>query len=233
MLLVWNNFNVISAHTQTSQSFQWNNVNIQGMGYVTGMAISGAKPLRGNAPVKPYGIYVRTDVGGAYRFDRKNKKWLPLMDMFDSNFSGGGIGVESIAVDPQKSQNIYAAVNYKGSIITEGNTKKYKYSGEVIVSQDRGNTWKPTGLGKKDVFMEPNQKYRSDTGERLAVDPNNSDIVYFASRRDGLWKKIDKILKAKPFTITTVGRFTIVMMVELTGTKEHQVNYLHGKCVQQ
>ena len=38
------------------------------------------------APVKPYDVYVRTDAGGAYRFDRKNKKWLPLMDMFDSNF---------------------------------------------------------------------------------------------------------------------------------------------------
>ncbi|MEM7581122.1 MAG: exo-alpha-sialidase [Cyanobacteria bacterium P01_A01_bin.80] len=179
-LLVWNNFNVISAHTQSSQSFKWNNVNIQGMGYVTGMAV---------APVKPYDVYVRTDAGGAYRFDRKNKKWLPLMDMFDSNFSGGSIGVESIAVDPQKPQNIYAAVNHQSSIITEGDTKKYKYSGEVIVSKDRGNTWKPTGLSKKNVFMGPNQKYRSDTGERLAVDPNNSEIVYFGSRRDGLWRK--------------------------------------------
>jgi photosystem II stability/assembly factor-like uncharacterized protein len=182
-LLVWNNFNVISANTQSSQSFKWNNVNIQGMGYVTGMEA---------APVKPYDVYVRTDVGGAYRFDRKIQKWLPLMDMFDTNFSKGGIGVESIAIDPQKPTRIYAAVNRANSIITEGKINKYKYSGEIMVSEDRGNTWKPTGLGKKNVFMGANQEYRSDTGERLAVDPNKNEIIYFASRRDGLWRRNEK-----------------------------------------
>ncbi|BAY82565.1 putative sialidase [Calothrix parasitica NIES-267] len=179
-LLIWNNFNVISATASNSQSFKWSNVNIQGMGYVTGMSV---------ASVKPYDVYVRTDVGGAYRFDRKNNKWLPLMDMFDTSFSGGGIGVESITVDPQKPNRVYAAVKHGSSIITEHERKKYKYSGEVFVSDNRGNTWKSTGLGKKDIFLGANQKYRSDTGERLAVDPNKSEIIYFASRRDGLWRK--------------------------------------------
>ena len=132
-LLIWSNFSVISAPARSSQLFKWNNVNIQGMGYVTGMAI---------APVKPYDVYVRTDIGGAYRFDRKNKKWLPLMDMFDTNFSGGGIGVESITVDPKKPTRVYAAVKHGNSIITEHNRNKYKYSGEVFISDDRGNTWK-------------------------------------------------------------------------------------------
>ncbi len=183
MFSVWSHFRVISTPTKTAPSFKWSNVNIQGMGYVTGMAI---------VPVKSGDVYIRTDVGGAYRFNRKNQQWIPLMDMFNTNFSGGGIGVESIAVDPQKPNFVYAAVNYGSSIISENKIKKYKYSGEVMVSEDRGNTWKPTGLGKKDVFIGPNQKYRSDTGERLAVDPNNSDIIYFASRRDGLWRKNGK-----------------------------------------
>lgn len=189
MLLVSHNFSVIGTRTKTYQSFKWSNVNIQGMGYVTGMAISEAKPLRGKVPVKPYDVYVRTDIGGAYRFNRKKQKWLPLMDMFNTNFSKGGIGVESITVDPQKPQRVYVAVMRANSIFTEGGRDKYKYSGEVMVSEDRGNTWKPTGLGKKDVFMGPNQKYRSNTGERLAIDPNKSEIIYFASRLDGLWRK--------------------------------------------
>ncbi|MEA5592939.1 sialidase family protein [Rivularia sp. UHCC 0363] len=179
IILVGSNFSMISTQAKTEQSFKWSNVNIQGMGYVTGMAI---------APVEPYDVYIRTDVGGAYRFDRRNNKWLPLMDMFNTNFSKGGIGLESIAIDPQKPSHVYAAVNHGSSIITEGGRKKYKYSGEIMVSQDRGNTWKPTGLGKKDVFVGADKQYRSDTGERLAVDPNNSNIVYFASRRDGLWR---------------------------------------------
>ena len=120
MLLVWSNFSVISLPTKTPQSFKWSNVNIQGMGYVTGKSISDAFPQRSKASVKPGDVYIRTDAGGAYRFNRKNQKWIPLMDMFDTSFSGGGMGVESIAVDPQKPQIVYAAVNHGSSIITEG-----------------------------------------------------------------------------------------------------------------
>ncbi len=160
--------------------FTWRNVNIQGMGYVTGLVIN---------PTSPYDVYVRTDVGGAYRFDRQNKNWLPLMDMFNTNFSQGGVGVESIAVDALKSSRVYASVNRHNSTFKDGNKEKYKYSGEILVSDDRGITWQPTGLGKYNVYVGPNQAYRSDTGERLAVDPHKSGLIYFASRRNGLWRK--------------------------------------------
>ena len=165
---------------QTNNLFTWRNVNIQGMGYVTGLVIN---------PTSPYDVYIRTDVGGVYRFDRKNKNWLPLMDMFNTNFSQGGVGVESVAIDGLKSSRVYAAVNRNNSTFKDGGKEKYKYSGEVLVSDNRGITWQPTGLGKHNVFVGPNQAYRSDTGERLAVDPNKSGLIYFASRRNGLWKK--------------------------------------------
>ncbi len=166
---------------QSRQLFNWQSVNTQGMGYVTGLAI---------APSSPYDVYVRTDVGGAYRFNNQDQQWLPLMDMFDSNFSGGGIGVESIAIDPQKPQRVYVVVNHNTASFqdTDGK-KKYKYAGEVMVSENKGVSWQPTNLGEKNVYVGPNQAYRSDTGERLAVDPNQSELLYFASRRNGLWKK--------------------------------------------
>lgn len=167
------------AIRQTNNLFTWRNVNIQGMGYVTGLVIS---------PTSPYDVYVRTDVGGAYRFDRKNKTWFPLMDMFDTNFAAGGIGVESIAVDGLTNR-VYAAVNRNNSTFIEKDKLKYKYSGEILVSNNRGVTWRPTGLGKHDIFVGPNNAYRSDTGERIAVDANKPELIYFASRRDGLWKK--------------------------------------------
>jgi xyloglucan-specific exo-beta-1,4-glucanase len=166
---------------QSRQLFNWQSVNTQGMGYVTGLAI---------APSSPYDVYVRTDVGGAYRFNDQNDQWLPLMDMFDSNFSGGGIGVESIAIDPQQPQRLYVVVNRNSlSFQDTDGKKKYKYAGEVMVSENKGASWQPTGLGEKNVYVGPNQAYRSDTGERLAVDPNQSNLLYFASRRNGLWKK--------------------------------------------
>ncbi|MGA3073302.1 MAG: sialidase family protein, partial [Bryobacteraceae bacterium] len=38
------------------------------------------------------------------------------------------------------------------------------------------------------VYIGANDDYRVESGERLAVDPNNSSVLYFASRRNGLWK---------------------------------------------
>jgi Bacterial Ig-like domain (group 2) len=53
--------------------FSWESVNTQGMGYVTGLVVH---------PLAPNDIYIRTDVGGAYRFDRTNQYWVPLLDQF-------------------------------------------------------------------------------------------------------------------------------------------------------
>lgn len=166
--------------SQHPNSFMWRNVNIQGMGSVTGLVIN---------PQPPHDIYIRTDIGGAYRFDRQHHHWIPLMDMFDTNFAGGGIGVESLAVDGNFPQRVYAVVNYRYQTQREGDKLKYGYSGEVLVSNDRGRNWQPTGLAPHQVFVGPNQDYRGDTGERLAVDPNLSSLLYFASRRHGLWRR--------------------------------------------
>jgi hypothetical protein len=169
------------AESNTGQFFKWKNVNIQGMGYVTGLAI---------APQSPHDVYIRTDIGGAYRFIRQTNQWLPLLDMFDTNFSKGGIGVESIAIDTTLPKRIYVVVNHRNSSFKAGDGKmQYKYAGEVMVSDNQGGTWKPTGLGKNNIFVGPNNAYRSDTGERLAVDPNKSGLLLYGSRRDGLWKK--------------------------------------------
>lgn len=171
----------VYAASKGTPLFNWKNVNIQGMGYVTGLVIS---------PVSTYDVYIRTDVGGSYRFDRKSNQWIPLMDMFDTNYCHGGIGVESVAVAPTLPNRVYVAVNCRNSTFKDKDGKiKYKYSGEVLVSNDKGATWTATGLGKNNVYVGPNNAYRSDTGERLAVDPNLSGLLYFASRRNGLWKK--------------------------------------------
>ena len=179
ILIVWNHSSLLSAPSKPTDYFHWRNVNIQGMGYVTGLVV---------APSAPYDVYVRTDIGGAYRFDRGKNRWLPLMDMFDTSFSKGGVGVESIAVDPQKPERVYAAVDHINDKFDDNGKLKYKYSGEVMVSDNRGKTWQTTNLGSKNIFVGPNQDYRSETGERLVVDPNQQGLVYFASRRDGLWR---------------------------------------------
>ncbi|MUG93333.1 exo-alpha-sialidase [Scytonema sp. UIC 10036] len=160
--------------------FSWRNVRLNGMGYISGMSIS---------PVAPYDVYIRADIGGAYRYDRKNERWIPLMDMFSSSFSGGSVGVESIAADPVNPSRVYAVVKSVSGVSNNGSKKVNTYAGEVLVSNDRGKTWNPTGLVKHGIYVGPNDEYRNETGERLAIDPNDPNIIYFASRRHGLWKK--------------------------------------------
>jgi hypothetical protein len=142
------------TQTKPGQFFNWKSVNIQGMGYVTGLAI---------APQSPYDVYIRTDIGGAYRFIRQTNQWLPLLDMFDTNFAKGGIGVESIAIDPTLPKRIYVVVNHRNSSFKAGDGRmQYKYAGEVMVSDNQGGSWKSTNLGKNNIFVGPAKAYRKN-----------------------------------------------------------------------
>ena len=66
-----------TADAETVQLFEWKNANIQGMGYVTGMVVQSSPP---------FDVYIRTDVGGAYRFDRASSRWIPLLDSLATAF---------------------------------------------------------------------------------------------------------------------------------------------------
>jgi hypothetical protein len=159
-----------------ASGFKWASVNVQGMGYVTGLVIH---------PLSPYDIYIRTDVGGAYRFDRTQKHWVPLLDHY-GRLESEVYGVESIAVDPSDTNTVYIAAAH-GRTISGGNVQT---PAEVLVSHDRGATWTNTGLGAQNLYIGANDSYRGTTGERLAVDPNDPGIVYFASRQNGLWRGV-------------------------------------------
>ena len=161
-----------AARSDAVQLFQWKNVNIQGMGYVTGLVVQ---------PMAPFDVYIRTDVGGAYRFDRPSSSWIPLLDGLSTQ---AGIGTESVAIDPGNPWRAYVAIPRTNSIVKN----EYQYTAEVMVSEDRGLTWRGTGLVQYGLYIGANDDYRVESGERLAVDPNNSNVVYFASRRNGLWK---------------------------------------------
>jgi len=149
------------------EPYKWANVPVGGGGYVTGIVIH---------PAEPYLVYIRTDVGGAYRWNKENKSWVPLTDIYDlANMNR--MSVDSIAVDPNNPDVVYIAV---------GKNADNSPSQGIQKSTDRGATWTRVGLDDK-VRIYGNEAQRWG-GERLAVDPNNSDIIYYASRIDGLWR---------------------------------------------
>jgi photosystem II stability/assembly factor-like uncharacterized protein len=126
--------------------------------------------------------FARSDMGGVYRFDAAQARWLPLQD---SSPLSGDFGVESIAPDPIDAHVVYAAVGvHRGD------------PGVILRSADRGRTWRRTDVPFR---MGGNEDGRG-LGERLAVDPNDNRILYFGSRHDGLqrsedagltWRKVD------------------------------------------
>jgi photosystem II stability/assembly factor-like uncharacterized protein len=149
-------------------AYNWKNVVILGGGFVSGIVFSS---------VEKNLAYARTDVGGAYRFNPADKTWTPITDHLgrESNF----YGIESLAADPVDANKVYlAAGTYTGSWV--GN-------GAILRSKDRGNSWETIDMPVK---MGGNENGRS-MGERLAIDPNLPSILYFGSRKAGLWKSGD------------------------------------------
>lgn len=152
-----------------AEGYVWKNVKIGGGGFVTGIVFH---------PAEKGLVYVRTDVGGAYRWDARSRCWIPLMDWMgpkDWNL----LGIESLAVDPSDPDVVYAAAGTY--------TFPSASNGVILRSPDRGRTWSRTELPFKLGANEPGR----GNGERLAVDPNDPRVIFFGTRRDGLWRSGD------------------------------------------
>jgi photosystem II stability/assembly factor-like uncharacterized protein len=165
---------VVCSNAQTSIPPAHANYTFRNVAIVAGGFISGIVPHPG---VKGL-IYLRTDIGGAYRSDDGGEHWTPLTDWVsgkDSNL----LGIESIAIDPNDSQKLYLAV---GTYV-----KSWAPNGAVLLSNDRGRTFSIVPMPFK---MGGNEDGRFD-GERLAVDPNDPSILFLGSREAGLWRSAD------------------------------------------
>ncbi|HEU6455441.1 MAG TPA: RICIN domain-containing protein [Roseateles sp.] len=173
-----------------AQSYRWGNVAIGGGGYVT--AVIPSKTQRNL-------YYARTDVGGAYRWDTTNSKWVPLLDSFSED-DIGLYHVESIALDPKNSAVVYIVAGVP-----------YFSSGKTVVmrSTDYGATWSRI-TDVSNLWRANGNGMGRGNGERLQVDPGNSNVLYAASRTNGLFKSTDagatfSRLTSLPVTTTPNG----------------------------
>lgn len=148
--------------------YRWANVSIGGGSFVTGIYIH---------PKQKDLVYLRTDIGGFYRWNAANKSWIPITDSFtqaQQTYYGG----EALAFDPNNPNIVYIAA---------GKYSAWQPKGAIFKSSDRGQTWQKLNL---DLGMDSNDEHRW-AGMRLAVNPHNSNIIFFGSRHDGLWKSQD------------------------------------------
>ncbi|WP_187297980.1 WD40/YVTN/BNR-like repeat-containing protein [Paenibacillus mucilaginosus] len=150
----------------TTNTYTWNNVKIGGGGFVTGVVYN---------PVENGLLFARTDVGGAYRFDSSTKTWIPLTD-FIGRTDRDDMGVLSIAVDPTNANKVY--------MMTGLYTSQWAANGNFYASTNKGATWTKTAL----PFKVGGNDIGRNTGERLQVDRNLTNVLYMGSTTDGLYK---------------------------------------------
>jgi xyloglucan-specific exo-beta-1,4-glucanase len=147
-----------------SQPYTWKSVKVVAGGFVPGIEFSTKEP--GLA-------YCRTDIGGVYRWDASSKKWIPLNDAIgESNYFGS----ETLALDPSDANNVYV-----------GGGMYDNEKAAILCSHDKGNTWEIVPVP---FTMGGNMDGRG-VGERMAVDPNDNTILFYATRHDGLWNSSD------------------------------------------
>ncbi|WP_242185795.1 hypothetical protein [Sphingomonas sp. CARO-RG-8B-R24-01] len=171
-----------AARTAARVPYRWTNVTVGAGGYAPNIVFSPAE--RGLA-------YLRTDMGGAYRWDAAAQRWLPLQD---GNATPSFMGIESIAPDPRNPDVVYMAAGMNAG-----------QPAAILRSADRGRTWRVTPVP---FAMGGNEDGRG-LGERLAVDPNDTRRLFFGSRHDGLWRSDDAgatWAKVTAFPVTGLGR---------------------------
>lgn len=149
----------------------WENINYQGLGFVTGLVTH---------PQDSSIMYARTDVGGIYKYDFNSSRWKNLTDMF-TPFDDVQNDVESIGLDYTNPNKIYAMMG------TGEN-------GTLLVSHNQGQSWivKPAFLNGDRLRIEGNSDTFRGGGERLFVDRNNPSTLYYGSRFNGLLRSTDE-----------------------------------------
>jgi hypothetical protein len=155
----------------SAKRYRFRPVRIGGGGYVTGLAVHSVAGLS----------YARTDVGGAYRWDKKSQNWTQIIRAPGLSDAGpSDYQVESIAAAPSDSQTVYALVGND----TDLNAPP---KGRLLSSIDGGRSWRSTPTR---WFVNGNAEHRFLT-ERIAVDPTNSRRVLVGTRIAGLWASSD------------------------------------------
>jgi xyloglucan-specific exo-beta-1,4-glucanase len=148
----------------------WGNVRFDGGGFVDGIVASS----------KVEGLfYARTDVGGVYRWNKDQKVWIPLLDWLSQD-DVGLYGAESIALDPSNAGRLYVLAGTSYS--SNGKTA-------ILRSEDYGATFETIDVSS--LWRAHGNGLGRQTGEKLAVDPNNPSILFCGSRAAGLFKSTD------------------------------------------
>ena len=140
-------------------SANWQTLDVGGGGWVTGISIANDGTM-----------VVRTDTNGAYLWN--GSQWVQLIttSSMPAAFDFSGEGVYEIQVAPSNSSIMYMT-----------------FDGYVFKTTNKGTTWTQTAFaGFNDFGDASNDSYRMN-GQKMAIDPNNPNIVYVGTPSNGMY----------------------------------------------
>ena len=146
-------FTKIKAAQNIESSYEWGSLKIGGGGFVSAI-IAGQKEM-----------YMRTDVGGAYKYDYHNSEWVQLFG-FLKEVDKAFLAIKGIAIDPTDDDIVYFLC---GRADHSPQTKIFKTTdgGKTFLQIDISHLITSHGNGDGRECSEP-----------IAVDPDHPYIIY-------------------------------------------------------
>ena len=143
-----------SAAEDISSTMEWDTLRMGGAGFVSGI-VTGQKEM-----------YLRTDVGGAYRYDYDQKRWVQLFGFINED-DRGLLSCKGIAIDPTDDMTAYFLCGC--AYFSDAKTVIFKTTdgGKTFTSVDVTEHIQVHGNGDGRECIEP-----------IAVDPDNTDTIY-------------------------------------------------------
>src|SRR3984885_15293454 len=137
----------------------WQTLKVGGGGYVTGISVANDGAM-----------VVRTDTNGAYLWTGSQWQHIVTASSMPAGFDFTGEGVYEIQVAASDSNVMYMT-----------------FGGYVFKSTNKGTTWTQTAFsGFNDSNDPANDRYRMN-GQKMAIDPNNPNLVYVGTPSNGLY----------------------------------------------
>lgn len=194
-----------------TEKYVYKNVPIPGGGYVTGFVFDEKNEGK---------LYLRTDIGGAYRYDKEAKVWKSLSDH----------------VTMEDLRETYPIA------IAKNNGKLYEVSGKwrhpnakLSITSDEGESFIHVDL----PFMAHGNLNGRGTGPKLAVSKQEEGTLYFASQINGLWKSIDdganwtkcEAMKEEYLTFAAISPDGAKLIVGSAGVTTSRSERLRGRAL--
>ncbi|MCQ2434628.1 MAG: dockerin type I domain-containing protein [Oscillospiraceae bacterium] len=143
-----------AASQNIENTMEWDTLRIGGGGFVSGI-VTGKKEM-----------YLRTDVGGAYKYDYDKNEWVQLFG-FLNDADRGLLSVSGIAIDPTDEDTVYFLCGC--AYFSDARTVIFK-------TTDGGKTFTETDV--TDLIQVHGNGDGRECSEPIAIDPDNPNTLY-------------------------------------------------------